>query len=83
MCWVLHVEGRDVKGRANFTCVQLRIPSTCMTFLKGHCVRFSPEGSSVSILGTLEDTKIPRVFNYVILLIDCQHYLGDRVTYII
>ena len=42
MYWVLHIVGRDVRGRTNYTCIKIRI---LYTF-----VLFSPEGYSSALV---------------------------------
>ena len=66
---MLHIVGGDVRGCMNSPCVQLRITYTCITCFEGLCVRFSPAGYSVAILGTLEDARIPHEFNAILLFI--------------
>ena len=66
--WVLHIIGRVVRGRKNYTSVKLRINSTWIPFFEGLCVRLSPADSSVAILGTLYDTGITHAFNSILLL---------------
>ena len=74
MYWLLQILDRDVKELTHFTCVQLRIPSTCIPPFKGLFVHLSPASSSVTVLGTLWDTRIPRELNSRLLL-------GDFVTF--
>ena len=71
MYWVLYIVGRDASGHTNYTRVQLSILSTCIPFFGGLCVRVLPSGSSVAVLGTLEDAKIPHAFNSLFFLIGC------------
>ena len=66
---MLHIVGGDVRGSTNSLCVQLRITYTCIPCFEGLCVCFSPAGSSVAILGTLEDAIIPHAFNSILLFI--------------
>ena len=66
MYWLLHIVGRDVRGRTNYSCVQLSNILFEVLF-----VRVSPAGSSVSVLVRLEDARIQHVFNSVFLLIYC------------
>ena len=71
MYWVLHIVGRDVRGCMNSTYVHLSILSTCIPFFGGICVRLSPAGSSISILGTSGDAIIPHEFNSVFFSLAC------------
>ena len=71
MYWVLHIVGRDIRGRTNSTCVQLRLPYTFITFFEEICVRLLPSGSSFDVLGTLDYPRIPHVLKSVLLLGDC------------
>ena len=54
MYWVLYIVGRDIRGRTNYTCSKLHITFTCIPWFEGLCVRFSPAGSSISVVGTVE-----------------------------
>ena len=67
----MNIVGRDVRGRTNSKCVQLCVTSTCIPLFKGVCVRLSPAGFSVSILGKLEGARIPHALNSTFLLISC------------
>ena len=47
----------------------------------GLCVSLSPPGSSVAVLGSLEDERITQEFNSEFLWIACYNHLGNRVTF--
>ena len=50
MYWVLHIVGRDVRGRMNSKYVKIRFSYTCIPCFGGLCIRVSPAGSSVAVL---------------------------------
>ena len=80
---MLNILGKDVRGCKSSTRVKICIPYTYIPLLKGVFVCLSPAGSSVDILGTVEDARITHTFNTILLLKACYHYLGDRVTFTI
>ena len=72
----MHIVRRDVRGCTNSTCVQIRIPSTCIIFFGGLSVCISPQASSVDLIGTFKDARIMHEFNSVF-------HVGDCITFII
>ena len=83
MYWVLHIVGRDVRGNTDSAIVQLCNTLTCIPLFEGLCVCLSPAGSSVAVLGILENTRIPHALKSIFLLIACWHHLGNHVKFVI
>ena len=78
MYWLLHIAGRYVRGRMNYTYIQLCNPSTCLPFFEGLCVSVTPEAYSVTLLGMLKDATITHASNSVCLIGDCVIFFDHR-----
>ena len=66
---MLNIVGRDVRGCRDYTCVKLRIPYKCIPFFEGLCVCLTPEYSIISVLGRLEDARIPHALKSTFMFI--------------